>query len=113
MRGLVVGVCAVAWLGAAHAEERLAFWNLTTATITQLSMAPAGSTAFGDNQCANDKDGAVEHDERLRLTGVAPGHYDVKLTTKNGRMCLVKDVEAKSGGKYAFSLADSDLTDCH
>ena len=113
MRWLVMGVCAAGLLTQAQAEERLAFWNLTTGTITQLVMAPAGSPNFGDNQCANDKDGAVEHDERLRLTGVTPGRYDVKLTTKKGRMCLVRDVEVKSGGKYAFSLADSDLTECH
>ncbi len=97
----------------AHAQDRLAFWNLTTSTLTALSLAPPGTTDFGPNQCANDKDGAVEHDERLKLTGVTPGRYDVQLTTKQGRICLVHGVELKPGGKYAFSLADSDLTECH
>ena len=96
----------------AQAEERMAFWNLTTATLTSLALAPAGTGQFGTNQCANDKDGAVEHDERLKLTGIAPGRYDVQLTTKPGRMCVVRGVELKAGGKYAFSLADSDLTEC-
>lgn len=101
----------------AAAQERMAFWNLTSFTITNLVMAPVGPDGapagpFGPNQCANDRDGTVDHDERLRLAGVAPGRYDVRLTTKPGRVCTVRNVEVKGGGKYSFSLADSDLTDC-
>ena len=96
----------------AGAEQRLTFWNLTSSTIINLVMAPAGSGQFGPNQCANDSDGAVDHDERLRLSGVTPGRYDVKLTRKNGQVCTVRNVELKAGGRYAFSLADNDLTDC-
>ena len=94
----------------AGAEERLLFWNLTSSTITNLVMAPAGSGQFGPNQCANDSDGTVDHDERLRLSGVGPGRYDVQLTRKNGQVCTVRNVELKGGGRYAFSLAASDLT---
>ncbi len=107
---IVLALCGV--VRPAMAQERMAFWNLTTSTITNLVMAPAGSSEFGPNQCANDRDGSVDHDERLRLTGIAPGRYDVQLTTKPGRMCTVRNVEVKGGGKYAFSLADSDLVDC-
>ncbi len=107
---IVLALCGV--VRPAMAQERMAFWNLTTSTITNLVMAPAGSSEFGPNQCANDRGGSVDHDERLRLTGIAPGRYDVQLTTKPGRMCTVRNVEVKSGGKYAFSLADSDLVDC-
>ncbi len=107
---IVLALCGL--VRPAMAQERMAFWNLTTSTITNLVMAPAGSSEFGPNQCANDRDGSVDHDERLRLTGIAPGRYDVQLTTKPGRMCTVRNVEVKGGGKYAFSLADSDLVDC-
>ncbi len=75
-------------------------------------MAPAGSGQFGPNQCANDNDGTVDHDERLRLSGVTPGRYDVRLTRKGGQVCTVRNVELRQGGKYAFALSDSDLTDC-
>ncbi len=114
---LLLALCGAAW--PVLAQERLAFWNLTSFTITNLVLAPssvdgAGGKAgeFGANQCANDRDGTVDHDERLRLTGVVPGRYDVRLTTKPGRVCTVRNVELKGGGKYAFSLSDSDLTDC-
>ncbi len=112
MRAVLVllALCGAIW--PATAQERLAFWNLTSVTITNLVMAPVGSAEFGANQCANDRDGSVDHDERLRLTGVTPGRYDVRLTTKPGRICTVRNVELKGGGKYAFSLSDSDLTDC-
>lgn len=109
----VLVLCVVLLHTPARAEERMTFWNLTTSTLTALTLAPAGTSGFGANQCANDRDGAVEHDERLKLTGVMPGRYDVQLTTKQGRMCIVHGVELKAGGKYAFSLADSDLAECH
>ena len=31
-----------------------------------------------DNQCKNDKDGTVDSDERLRITGVNTGTYDIR-----------------------------------
>ena len=111
------GVARPALVQEAWAQERMAFWNLTSFTITNLVMAPAGPDGapagpFGPNQCANDRDGTVDHDERLRLAGIAPGRYDVRLTTKPGRVCTVRGVEVKGGGKYSFSLSDSDLVDC-
>ncbi len=117
MRALLVLLMLCGAVRPALAQERMAFWNLTSFTITNLVMAPAGvdgaaAGPFGPNQCANDRDGAVDHDERLRLVGIAPGRYDVRLTTKPGRVCTVREVEVKGGGKYSFSLSDSDLVDC-
>jgi len=98
---IVLALCGV--VRTADAQERLTFWNLTSFTITNLVMAPAGADGkareFGANQCANDRDGSVDHDERLRLTGVAPGRYDVRLTTKPGRVCTIRGVELKGGGQ--------------
>ena len=34
------------------------------------------------------------------------------LVDAKGRHCLVKNVEVKAGGKYAFSIAEKELTDC-
>jgi len=101
-------------LAAAHAvaAERMQFWNLTSGTITGLALAPVGTSAFGPNQCANDKDGSVDHDERLRLVGVRPGRYDVQVTAQKGRVCVAHDVAVNGGGHYAFSLTDDDLHDC-
>ena len=113
MRRAALGLALLALSsGAQAAEQRLTFWNLTSDTITNLVMAPAGTDGFGPNQCANDRDGSVDHDERLRLTGIQPGRYDVRLTQKRGRACTVRGVEVKGEGRYAFSLADDDLKDC-
>jgi hypothetical protein len=94
------------------AAERLRFWNLTTTTISELYLAPVGTTDWGTNQCLNDRDGAVDSDERLAITGIDPGVYDVKLVDKKGRMCRLKSVKVEAGRPYAFSIADRDLTDC-
>ena len=55
-------------------------WNLTTATISGFQLSPAGKNDWGPNQTLNDKDKEVDHDERLRITGVEPGRYDAKVS---------------------------------
>jgi hypothetical protein len=92
------------------AEKPIRFWNLTSATVTELRLAPAGSQNFGPDQCKNDKDGSVDHDERLPITGVTPGRYDIKIGYKDGKTCRVQNVPIESG--KAFSIEDKDLTDC-
>jgi hypothetical protein len=92
------------------AEKPIRFWNLTSATVTELRLAPAGSDKFGPDQCKNDKDGSVDHDERLQITGVAPGRYDIKIGYKGGKSCRVANVPIESG--KVFSIEDKDLTDC-
>jgi hypothetical protein len=109
-RLLLLALLATA--GPARAAERMQFWNLTSSTLTGVWLAPAGTTAFGPNQCVNDRDGAVDHDERLRLTGIEPGTYDVRITTKRGRRCVARNVAVRGDGRYAFSLSDEDLKEC-
>ena len=86
------------------------FWNLTQYTISEFYLAPAGTTNFGPNQCKNDKDGTVDHDERLRITGVETGTYDAKLTDVKGRTCVVRNVKVETG--QIFSIEENELTSC-
>jgi hypothetical protein len=46
----------------------------------------------------------------LRITGVEPGRYDVKLSDRTGRVCIVRNVEVKEGA--VFSIEEKQLTDC-
>jgi hypothetical protein len=94
------------------AAERLRFWNLTSSTIQEMRLAPAGTANWGPDQCKNDPDGAVDSDERLTLKDVVPGRYDVQLVDKKGRICTVHNVDVVAGKPYAFSIADKDLTEC-
>ena len=86
------------------------FWNLTSATISGLQLSPAGKNEWGPNQTLNDKDKEVDHDERLRITGVEPGRYDAKLTYPDKKQCVVRDIEIKADA--VFSIMDKDLKDC-
>jgi hypothetical protein len=52
----------------------------------------------------------VDHDERLRITGIEPGRYDIKFADKIGRACIVRNVEVKDGA--IFSIEEKHLTDC-
>jgi len=85
-------------------------WNLTTATISGFQLSPAGKNEWGPNQTLNDKDKEVDHDERLRITGVEPGRYDAKVSYAGSKHCLVRDIEIKADA--VFSIADNDLKDC-
>ena len=108
------GLAGILALGSSGsmAAGKLRFWNQTTSTIVDLRLAKAGTDAWGPNQCENDKDKSVDSDERLDLTGIEPGRYDVKLVEKSHRRCLVRGVEVKAGGPYAFAIAQEDLKDC-
>jgi hypothetical protein len=86
-------------------------WNLTSSTISGFQLSPVGKNAWGPNQTLNDKDKEVEHDERLRIAGVAPGRYDAKITYPDSRQCIVRDIEIKADA--VFSISDKDLTDCN
>ncbi len=86
------------------------FWNLTASTVKSLELAPAGTGAFGPNQCANDPDGAVDHDERLKVTGVTTGSYDARLALADGRKCMAKDLRIEAG--KPFTIEEKDLVDC-
>jgi hypothetical protein len=46
----------------------------------------------------------------LRIVGVEPGRYDVKVIYHDKRECVVRNVEIKANA--VFSIADKDLTDC-
>ena len=86
-------------------------WNLTTATISNFQLSPAGKDSWGPNQALNDRDKEVDHDERLRITGIEPGRYDAKVGYRDSRQCLVRDIEIKADA--VFSITDKDLKDCN
>ena len=96
--------------GAFAADKPPQFWNLSTSTVTKLELSKVGVRAFGPNQTVNDPDGAVEHDERLKITGVENGMYDLRLTLKDGRICFARNVNILQG--KPFSIEDRNLVDC-
>ena len=96
----------------AHAASKgIRFWNLASITIAKFYMAPAGTGKYGANQCENDRDGTVSPDERLKITNVTPGIYDVKLATDKGKVCIVKGLKVDADA--VFSIEDKDLTNCN
>jgi hypothetical protein len=115
--------CVMRWIPAlvalllASANELAAqgkgirLWNLTTSTISGFQLSPAGKNAWGPNQTLNDRDKEVDHDERLRITGVEPGRYDAKVGYRGSKQCFVRDIEIKADA--VFSIADKDLKDCN
>ena len=113
MRWVLVLILSLAGSGELAAQGKgkgVRFWNLTTDTVSSLQLSPVGKNDWGPNQTANDKDGEVDHDERLRITGVEPGRWDVKLSYRDKRECVVRNIEIRA--EAVFSIADKDLIDC-
>ena len=107
---VVMVLALVSTNAVAQSSKGTRFWNLTLYTITSFQLSPAGKDTWGPDQCKNDRDGTVDHDERLRITGIAAGRYDAKLTDKTGRICVVRDIELKDGA--VFTIEEKQLTDC-
>ena len=115
MRWILASVASIALLLAGGGElvaqgKGIRLWNLTTSTISGFQLSPVGKNDWGANQTLSDKDKEVDHDERLRITGVEPGRYDAKVSYRGSRQCFVRDIEIKADA--VFSISDKDLKDC-
>jgi hypothetical protein len=109
---IAIAVLLIAMPGQLVAQGKgIRLWNLTTATISGFQLSPAGKTDWGPNQTLNDKDKEVDHDERLRITGVEPGRYDAKVGYRGSKQCFVRDIEIKADA--VFSISDKDLKNCN
>lgn len=111
-RSILAGALLLAsTIGLAAEGKGIRFWNLTAETISSFQLSPAGKNSWGPDQTLNDKDKEVDHDERLRITGIEPGRYDAKVGYRDSRQCIAKDIEIKSDS--VFSISDKDLNDCN
>ena len=106
---ILLGVAAILVARPAVAKDT-SFWNLTSSTVKSLELAPAGTSAFGPNQTTNDPDGDVDHDERLKVTGVKSGAYDARLKLADGRICVAKGVHIDAG--KVFTIEEEELVGC-
>lgn len=97
--------------GPVRAADRFFVYNLTTSTeFTGVFLAPAGTEAWGPNQALNDKDHSLEVTERLPVTGITHGRFDVKLQTGKGRSCVKHDVDLTR--ESTFEIRDGDIGGC-
>src|ERR1700754_187235 len=109
-RTIILAALVLALMPAAASAKDTRFWNLTANTITSLQLSPAGKNEWGRDQTDNDRDHTVDHDERLKITNIAAGTYDVKFTDKSGRVCVVPNVDVKAGA--IFAIEEKSLKGC-
>ncbi len=95
----------------AVAADRFFGYNHTTATdFTGVFLAPEGTVEWGRNQALNDKDHSWEAGERLPITGVARGRFDLKIVDRKGRVCVRHGVDLTKD--TTFDIRDEDLATC-
>ena len=108
---IALAACFMSSIAAAEpAKKPTRFWNLTRHVISEFSLAPAGTTNWGPNQCKNDRDGTVSPNERLRITETAPGTYDARLKITTGRVCYARNLKVEAA--EIFSIEERDLVSC-
>jgi hypothetical protein len=95
----------------AQGQRFFAYNNTTRTDFTGVYMAPAGTENWGPNQALNDKDKALDAGEGLTLTGLAPGHFSVKLVERSGRTCIMRDADLTKENN--FDIRDQQLSNCH
>jgi hypothetical protein len=105
---LMLGIACSAAL--AQTGKGIRFWNLTANTVKEFYLSPPGKNEWGANHCASDKDGEVDHRERLSIAGVQAGRYDAKLVDVKGRSCIVRNIEIKDAS--VFAIEEKQLKNC-
>lgn len=104
-------IAGMAITAGAWAADRFAVFNSTQGTtFAGVYLAPAGTTAWGPNQALNERDHTLEPSERLKLTGVAHGRYDVRLVDTKGHTCLKPGVDLTH--ETSFEIKEADLASC-
>ena len=107
---LSLSVVLLLGLGSAAAAKTTRFWNLTANTITSFALAPTGTGTFGPDLAKSDPDGSIDHDERMKVNGIASGTYDVRLTDSKRRTCVIKGIAVKDG--EVFSIDEKQMHGC-
>ncbi|MGH7078762.1 MAG: hypothetical protein ACREFU_11780 [Acetobacteraceae bacterium] len=106
LAGLAVAAAAPAVAGTGH----FAYNDTAVTSFGGVYFAPAGTTRWGPNQALNDDDKELDFGERLTLTGLDPGLYDVTLIDKKGRTCIMRKVDLTRAA--SFDIRDADLARC-
>ena len=108
---VMLGIATTGWSATAFAVDHFVAFNLTTATeFTGLYLAPAGTSDWGPNQVLGDKDKVWDASERLKLTGISRGRFDVRLVDSKGRQCSLRGVDMTKD--LSFDIRDADLASC-
>lgn len=107
---MLAGLVIAGTVPAAAGPNYFAYNDTAVTTFTGVYLAPAGTTTWGPNQALNDDDKELDFGERLTLTGLSPGKYDVKLVDGKGKTCILHQVDMTK--ENSFEIRDPALTDC-
>jgi hypothetical protein len=95
----------------AVAADRFFGFNETTATVfTEVYLASEGTDAWGPNEALNDKDKVWDTGERLPITGVTRGRFELKIVDRGGRVCIKHGLDLTQD--LTFDVRDTDLVNC-
>jgi hypothetical protein len=100
-------VCGVPVLDAFGADRISGFNETTSTAFTEVYLRPQGSATWGPNLALNDKDKVWDSGERLSITGLSPGIFDLKVIDRSGQTCIKRGLDLTRD--RTFELRDVDL----
>jgi hypothetical protein len=113
MRGkflLLAILCGLPASGASAADRFSGFNNTTSTVFTGVFLAPEGTVKWGPNEALNDKDKVWDVSERLAITHIWRGKFDLKVVDRSGRTCVKHGLDLTKD--LTFEIRDEDLARC-
>lgn len=103
-------LCSLPRLAGAAADRFFGFNNTTATNFTGVFLAPEGTAEWSPNEALNDKDKRWDAGERLVITAISRGRYDLKVVDGAGRTCIKHGVDLTKD--TTFDVRDEDLAVC-
>lgn len=111
VRSTLITIAALCCATAASAAEKFFVYNETSVTdFTGVYLAPTGTQKWTKNEALNDSDKSLQRTERLLLTGIGHGVYDVRLVDQHDHVCVLTGIDLTH--EKTFEIKDGDLSAC-
>lgn len=93
---------------AAKGDSKVIFVNQSSWSINELYFAPTRDADWGEDHLGQH---TLDRGDRLTLTGVACGTWDVRVVDEDGDECIIENV-ALCGDTDQWVIRDDDLLAC-
>ena len=100
-------LCAACLLPTAALANKMVFENQSSWDITHIYFSPSKSKNWGEDQLGSD---ILSKGDRLTISGVSKGKWDVRVVDEDGDECIIGDVSITSNDKWV--IEDDDLLAC-
>jgi len=93
--------------GASAGTAEVVIFNNSNETVYRIFMSPATDDSWGPDQLGND---VLAVGSSFRLTGIAPGDWDLKIVDRSGNHMEFRHQRLRAGRVYTLKVESSGWT---